>query len=423
MATIEGFRVRNFKVLREVTLGRLWNQRDRAPLTPMSAVIGKNGVGKSALFDAFGFLADALRLGVEDACDARGRGGFSRLHTQGTSGPISFDLYYRERPRDRPITYEIQIDQDARGRACVTYERLRQRRRGQTHGRPFTFLWLTDGEGIAWEGEQEAEIDEEPDDFRGYLEWLGAWEESKDREWVELTNRSHLGISTLGALKQHPRIAAFRRFIEGWHLSYFSPDAARSLPLAGPQKHLNVHGDNLGNVVQFMERDYPDRFRSVLERIADKIPGIDKIDTEKTSDGRLLLRFNDRGFSDPFYAQQMSDGTLKVFCYLLLLEDPTPPPFLCIEEPENGLYHKLLETLATEFREHAVHRRGSQVFITTHQPYFVNSLDPDEVWILEKGVDGMSTVHRASESPIVANMVAEGVPLGNLWYSDYLDAR
>ena len=422
MARIEGLRVRNYKVLKEVTLGRLWNQQNRAPLTPMSAVIGKNGVGKSALFDAFGFLADALRLGVEDACDARGRGGFNRLHTQGTSGPISFDLYYRERPKDRPITYEIQIDRDARGRACVTYERLRQRRRGQRHGRPFTFLWLTDGAGIAWEGEQDAGIDEEPDDFRDYVESLG-WEESKDREWVELTDQSHLGIATLGALKQHPRIAAFRRFIEGWHLSYFSPDAARSLPLAGPQKHLNVHGDNLGNVVQFMERDYPDRFRTVLDRIADKIPGIDKIDTERTSDGRLLLRFNDRGFGDPFYAQQMSDGTLKVFCYLLLLEDPTPPPFLCIEEPENGLYHKLLEALATEFREHAVHRRGSQVFITTHQPYFVNSLNPDEVWILEKGADGMSTVHRASESPIVANMVAEGVPLGNLWYSDYLDAR
>ena len=422
MARIEGLRVRNFKVLKEVTLGRLWNQQNQAPLTPMSAVIGKNGVGKSALFDAFGFLADALRLGVEDACDARGRGGFSRLHTQGTSGPISFDLYYRERPKDRPITYEIQIDQDARGRARVTYERLRQRRRGQRHGRPFTFLWLTDGAGIAWEGEQDAGIDEEPDDFRDYLESLG-WEESKDREWVELTDQSHLGIATLGALKQHPRIAAFRRFIEGWHLSYFSPDAARSLPLAGPQKHLNVHGDNLGNVVQFMERDYPDRFRSVLDRIADKIPGIDKIDTERTSDGRLLLRFNDRGFSDPFYAQQMSDGTLKVFCYLLLLEDPTPPPFLCIEEPENGLYHKLLEALATEFRDHAVHRRGSQVFITTHQPYFVNSLNPEEVWILEKGVDGMSTVHRASENPLVANMVAEGLPLGNLWYSDYLDAR
>ena len=144
MARIEGFRVKNFKVLGDVTLGRLWNQRNRAPLTPMAVVIGKNGVGKSALVDAFGFLADTLTQGAEDACDARG--GFTRLRTLGASGPIEFELYYRERQRDRPITYEIEIDQDRRGRPRVTYERLRQRRRGQNHGRPFSFLWLQDGE-------------------------------------------------------------------------------------------------------------------------------------------------------------------------------------------------------------------------------------------------------------------------------------
>lgn len=424
MARIEGFRVRNFRVLKDVTLGRLWNQRTRPPLTPMSAVIGKNGVGKSALFDAFGFLADALSVGVEDACDARGRGGFARLHTQGANGPIEFELYYRERPRDRPITYEIEIEQDISGRPIVTYERLRQRRRGQKHGRPFTFLWLNNGEGIAWKGEQDAGVDEEPDNLQDYLHSLEDQEESLSREWVELADSGQLGIATLGALKQHPRIAAFRRFIEAWYLSYFNPDAARSLPLAGPQRHLSVRGDNLGNVVQFMERDHPERFRRVLDRITAKIPGVNKIDTERTSDGRLLLRFNDQGFEDPFYAQQMSDGTLKVFCYLLLLEDPEPPPFLCIEEPENGLYHKLLESLATEFRKHAAaQRQGSQVFITTHQPYFVNSLEPEEVWILEKGEDGMSTARRASDDSIITHMVAEGLPLGSLWYSDYLDAR
>ena len=233
-----------------------------------------------------------------------------------------------------------------------------------------------------------------------------------------------LGIATIGALKQHPRISAFRRFIEGWYLSYFTPDAARSLPLAGPQEHLNIHGDNLGNVVQFMAREHKQRFDAILKKIADKIPGIDQIDTEKTSDGRLLLRFNDKGFQDPFYAQQMSDGTLKVFAYLLLLEDPTPPPFICIEEPENGLYHKLLETLATEFREHATgHKGGSQVFITTHQPYFINALEPKEVWILEKGEDGFSQIRRANDDPLVNNLVEEGLPLGGLWYSDYLDPR
>ena len=173
-----------------------------------------------------------------------------------------------------------------------------------------------------------------------------------------------------------------------------------------------------------MEREHPRRFEAILKKIANKIPGIDRIDTEKTSDGRLLLQFNDRGFQNPFYAQQVSDGTLKAFAYLLLVEDPTPPPFLCIEEPENGLYHKLLETLANEFREHASrHKGGSQVFITTHQPYFVDALAPQEVWILEKGPDGFSTIRRASDDPIVNNMVAEELPLGGLWYSDYLDGR
>ena len=426
MAKIEGFRAKNFKVLKDVTLGCLWNQQGSQPLTPMTAVIGNNGVGKSALFDAFGFLADALKSGVEEACDARGRGGFERMRTQGQAGPIEFEVYYREHGNARPITYEIAIEADLFGRPYVLQERLRQRRKGQKRGWPFSFLMLNEGRGWAWKGEQEGyEIDESKEqlDILALIN-LMTEEESSETEIIELEDRRKLGIATLGALKQHPRISAFRRFIEGWYLSYFTPDAARSLPLAGPQKRLNVHGDNLGNVVQFMEREHPESFRTILKRIADRIPGIDTIDTERTNDGRLLLRFNDKSFQDPFYAQQMSDGTLKVFAYLLLLEDPAPRPFLCIEEPENGLYHKLLETLANEFRGHASgRRRSSQVFVTTHQPYFVDSLEPKEVWILEKGADGFSTIRRASGDQIVNNMVAEGLPLGSLWYSDYLDAR
>lgn len=430
MAKIDGIRIRNFRVLQDVTLGKLWNLQQVESLTPMTSVIGKNGVGKSTLFDAFGFLADCLKSGVEEACDLRGRGGFTRIRSQGVLGPIEFEVYYREEGNARPITYELSIELDSTGRPYVQKERLRQRRSGQKHGWPFSFLLLNDGKGVAWKGEKEGrQINERVEklDLEALIESIQTGEdseESRETEIVELEDKRNLGIATLGALKQHPRIAAFRRFIEGWYLSYFTPDAARSLPLAGPQKHLNIHGDNLGNVVQFMEREQPKRFRSILDRIASKIPGIDKIDSVPTQDGRLLLRFNDKSFQDPFYVQQMSDGTLKVFAYLLLLEDPSPPPFLCIEEPENGLYHKLLETLAREFREHATGRKGgSQVFVTTHQPYFVDALEPNEVWVLEKGSDGFASIRRASDDPIVGNMVAEGLPLGGLWYSDYLDAR
>jgi len=408
MAIIEGVRVQNFRALRDVTLGKLSGSSGQ-PLTPFTVVIGKNGAGKSSLFDAFGFVADCLAHDVEAACDLKQRGGFERLRSQGVTEPIRFEIYYREAPNERPITYELAVDLDDSGRPFVLSESLRQRRKGQKHGRPFPFLRLERGRGMVWAGEESVE---------------GTEEEDRTRSLVELTDPRQLGIATLGTLKEHPRIKRFRDFLKGWYLSYFYPDAARSLPSTGPQRHLNVHGDNIGNVVQYLEREHKERFKTILQRIASKIPGIRSIDTTVTEDKRVLLRFNESGFTDPFFAQQMSDGTLKVFAYLLLLEDPDPPPFICIEEPENGLYHKLLEELAKEFRTHATGKKNApQIFVTTHQPYFVDALSPEEVWILSKGEDGLSHIQRASEIEVVRQMVAQGLPLGGLWYADYLDAR
>lgn len=118
----------------------------------------------------------------------------------------------------------------------------------------------------------------------------------------------------------------------------------------------------------------------------------------------------------------MSDGTLKVFAYMILLADPNPSPFICIEEPENGLYHKLLEVFVQELREETKRSKNApQIFVTTHQPYLVDALRPNEVWILRKQEDGFSTIQRASDIELVDNLCKEGLPLGELWYSDYLD--
>ncbi|EHM54301.1 AAA family ATPase [Cardiobacterium valvarum] len=405
MAVIEGFRVQNFRALRDITLGKVYIRQNAAALTPFTVVIGKNGAGKSTLLDAFGFIADCLATDVETACDMKQRGGFERLRSKGTDEPIRFEIYYRESKSERPITYELAINLDKHERPYVESETLKQRRKGQKHGQPFPFLRLNHGKGTAWAGQDAVES-----------------EEDSSKIPVELTDPRQLGIATLGTLREHPRIQRFRDFLKSWYLSYFYPDAARTLSNAGAQRHLNIHGDNIGNVVQYMEREHKERFRKILLRITERIPGITHIDTEVTADKRVLLRFNDGAFTDPFFAQQMSDGTLKIFAYLLLLEDPEPPPFICIEEPENGLYHKLLETLANEFRVHATGKKNApQIFVTTHQPYFVDALSPEEVWILEKGSDGFSTIRRASDIALVNRLVKEGLPLGGLWYSDYLD--
>ncbi|WLA04250.1 AAA family ATPase [Xanthomonas translucens pv. undulosa] len=410
MALIEGFRVRNYRALRDITLGKLSTEQKVAPLSPFTVVIGKNGAGKSTLFDAFGFVADCLSTNVESACDAKQRGGFERMRSQGIEEPIRFDIYCREANQDRPITYELAINVDEGGRPLVESEVLKQRRKGQKYGRPYPFLRLHHGVGKVWAGEEAVETD--------------GGEEDRAQEDVELTDLRQLGIATLGTLKEHPRIKRFRDFLKGWYLSYFHPNAARSIPTAGPQRHLDIHGENLGNVVQYMEREHKDRFQSILDRIATKIPGVHSISTKVTDDKRVLLQFNDGAFADPFYASQMSDGTLKIFAYLLLMEDPEPPPFICIEEPENGLYHRLLDSLARELRAHATGKKNApQIFVTTHQPYFVDALSPKEVWILEKSSSGFSTIRRASDIELVRNLVDEGLPLGGLWYSDYLDAK
>jgi len=249
MARMVGFRIRNFGVLRDVSLGSLMNT-GTGELTSLTAVTGRNGSGKRTLIEAFGFLADCLKFGAEDACDARG--GFHRLRSQGVTDPVMFEIHYRENPKDRPITYEAAFDLDGGGRPFVKSERLRQRRRNEKHGRPYSFLILENGKGVAWKGPNEGIL--EDSDFDLHSLFQNPEGETNEHIQVELDDCRKPGIAVLGALKQHPRISALRKFIEGWHLSRFTPDAARSLPHAGPQRHLNVHGDNLGNVIRYSGR-------------------------------------------------------------------------------------------------------------------------------------------------------------------------
>ena len=111
-------------------------------------------------------------------------------------------------------------------------------------------------------------------------------------------------------------------------------------------------------------------------------------------DGYLTLRFQDGSFKTPFLDRYVSDGTIKMFAYLVLLHDPRPHPLLCVEEPENQLYPQLMAELAEEFRGYA--NRGGQVFVTTHSPDFLNALELDEVcWLVKR--EGCTEIHRAKE--------------------------
>jgi predicted ATPase len=403
MAILEGIEIKNFRSLKHVTLGRVSFADKQPDLPRLIAVIGSNGVGKSSLLDVFGFLGDCLLEGIESACDKPHRGGLERLRTLGQTGPIAFEIRYRETEKARPISYTLEIDLDKRGRPMVTRERFRQRRKGQKHGQPYSFLEITRGKGRAWAGQS-------TDDAEGTA--------SID---IQLSDTQVLGISVYGALSMHPRISAFKAFLGSWYLSYFVPQLARSQPISGADPHLNRTGENLSRYLQFIHRERPKEFKELLVRIAKKIPGLQSIKPVEAPDKRLVLAFKIQGFDDTLYQQDMSDGTLKMLAYLLLMEDPHPAAFVGIEEPENGLNHQLLTTLAEEFKTFSDHKKGPQVLITTHAPNFVDALSPEEVWILSKDTDGFSKLTRASDLPNVKTLYDEGLPMGSLWFSQHLE--
>jgi predicted ATPase len=383
MPHIEELQVENYRVLRNVALSEL---------QPLNVVLGPNGCGKSTLFDVFGFLAEALQTNVRKALEPRGR--LRELQSRGARKPLALTLRYRESDfgakKSPLITYHLAID-EARGKPVIVEEYLRWTRSAKA-GRPFKFLELKQGRGRVITGEVPEKNDE--------------------RREVVLDSPDILAIKALGQLTENPRVTSLRRFVEGWFLSYFVPDQARQVPEAGAKEHLSRTGENLPNVVQYLSEEHPQILASVLKRVAKRIPGLERVESKRTEDGRLALRFKDGPFNDPFLARFVSDGTIKMFAYLVLLSDPEPPPLLCIEEPENGLHPKLLPILAEELRAHAT---KTQVFVSSHSPYFVNALRPEELWIMDRGKDGFATVERADRIAGVPEFVAEGAALGSLW--------
>jgi predicted ATPase len=312
---------------------------------------------------------------------------------------VSIELTYREHPRAPVSIYRLAIE-ERRGSPIVAEERLDLYPTPRARALPI--LDYRDGSGKVIK----YMVGKKPlDGERIYLD-------------IPLRTPDLIAVNALGQLAEHPRIAALRDFITDWHISHLSIADTQGQPQAGPQEHLSRTGNNLANVVQYLSQQHPERLDSIFNSLARQVPRLEKVLAEEMADGRLLLRIKDAPFSDPILARFASDGTLKLLAYLVLLHDPDPPRFIGIEEPENYLHPRLMYPLAEEFRS-ATER--SQLLVTTHSPYFLDALRPEEVRALYRDEHGYTQARRVADLFGIREFMKHGGLLGDLWMEGHFN--
>jgi len=327
------------------------------------------------------------------------------VHSRDSDGPIEIEIKFRfemisdDKKKNPLATYTLAINEE-NGQPIVEREELRYRR--GSYGQPWKFLEFSRGEGRA--------VTNEFDDVTD--------ESQLQREQQTLAKPNILAIKGLAQFKKYPAVMELGQMIENWHVSDFHISAARQTQDAGYAEHLSREGENLALVTQFLYQNHKSVFDLILKSLTKRIPGITKVDAKTTEEGRVLLKFKDGTFKDPFLARYVSDGTIKMFAYLILLHDPNPHPLLCIEEPENQLYPKLLAELAEEFRAYS--NKGGQVFVSTHSPDFLNATKLEEVFMLVKK-DGYTSITRASENEQIAAYMSDGDKMGYLWKEGFFE--
>jgi predicted ATPase len=385
---IESIRLKNFRAFKDVTM------RD---IPDFCVLVGANGTGKSTLFSVFGFLRDAMMTNVTAALGKLGGSrGFQEVRSRGCQGAIEIELKIRAdlgRKATSLITYTLSIDEQ-NGRPVVAREILKYRR--GSGGQPWKFLDFSCGQGDAVTNELESVKDEK--DLK--------------RETQTLKSPDILAIKGLAQFERFPAVMALGDLIENWHLSDFHINRARPEQEAGYAEHLSREGENLSLVIEYLFNHQKGVFDKIVEKIKARIPGINNVEAKTTEEGRVLLKFQDGSFEDPILARFVSDGTIKMLAYMVLLYDPNPHPLLCVEEPENQLYPSLLWELAEEFRSYTI--RGGQVLVSTHSPDFLNAIQLDEVFFLVKE-KGFTQVLRAKDDPQLAEYMSQGDQMGYLW--------
>ncbi|GHT26603.1 ATPase [Planctomycetales bacterium] len=403
MNELEGFWIRNYKCLKQVGIGACFPQltyiddEDAVlpfPLDTVTLFTGHCGTGKSSVFDVFSFISDILKHGLEAA--VLKRGGYDSIYTSGGKGTMSFGFRYRENQESEPATYAVSIAVSKNKVPFIESEVLVYRRGKESL--PVFFI-QNGAKSIRFLA---------PDERLG----------NDDLTKIEFTDYNHLGLAALENHPKFPVFASLRQFFENWVYCNFTPDPSYGLSNALPRFHSSPRGTRLFNMIQYMIKRYGSGIHSFLTRISVFLPGVRNIALDASDFDKPLVYFEMEGIIKPLPITHLSDAAVRLFMYVLLMEEDYPAPLLAVEEPENGLDRLYCWRLTQQIQRFNDFPRGSQLFMTTHHPGIADILHPAQVWLFGLNQEGFTTVERAADNIQIQNIAEDNSDLSPRWFSE-----
>jgi predicted ATPase len=379
--------VKNFKSLRDVDI----------ELGKKNVLVGANMSGKSNLLDCLKFLSHVCLNGVTKAL--LDRGGFHEVAWKGDNpGPISFRLIIEQgetKATKRTYEYEISIIGSPTGLISIERERLTFKTDREVST---TLIDLRNGLGKLMHADGSVAFTA-TDAGRSALEYeVPGWE----------------GMEVKGGISR-------------WRFYHLIPAAMKQVGHAVAQRFLTQNGDNFSSWLMTLQTGHPEEFRLMKQAAKDSLPGLEEILSPPTQFATTYVLTREHDLRQPVSIWNMSDGEIIFLAWLSLTFAPPElgAPLFCVEELENHLHPRLLETLVevVNQRQNELGSQAAQTIVTTHSPYLVDKVSLDELVVFEKSHGATICTRPASKKHLRELLEREELGLGELWYSGALQDK
>jgi predicted ATPase len=176
-----------------------------------------------------------------------------------------------------------------------------------------------------------------------------------------------------------------REFIGGWRFySSFkiASDKIRQAVLVEQEPVLQEDAGNLSAVLHYLYTEHPLIFDDLQQHLRAVVPGFKFLSVKaRGGPGQVLAFWREEGMDVDLTLADLSDGILRLLCWIVLCVHPKPPGLICIDEPDQGVHPRTLPLLAGLF-EKAADR--TQILLATHASYFLLQFGIERIAVLRK---------------------------------------